>query len=393
MIKDKSRYSLFWYLLPVLYSLYYLQGYLYDRGALSLIAISVLLFLGILFCLKTLFFDKERPRLFNVIFSIILLVSLSYLISPDFVVSGNEALPLSTFIQYKDFLIFFLAIFTGYQIGLKCQLEGKQLLLCCCVFFILAVIQYITLNQALHEKYEKDEITNNTGYFFAALLPYFILLLKYNKVLGWTFIIVSICFTIYTFKRGAIIVSAVILLYISVYGNTRNKISFKSISFAFLTMSIAVAFFLQFLAKSDYMQTRVDATLDGNSSYRDQLYSALWDNWLNSDLYHQVFGYGISQTVNIAGNYAHNDWLEISTDYGLLGIFLYAAIIISLFKYRKIFSHESYLKVCYTSIMLIWIMKTLFSMGIGIPESITMLLLGSLIGNSVSHQIKSVIEP
>lgn len=392
MIKNKSHSSIFWYIIPVLYSLYYLQGYLYERGPISLISISLLLILGIIFCLKTFFLDKFRPRPLTIIFVFLLLVSFSYLISPKFVFSRNELFPLSTFIQYKDFLIFFLAIFTGYQIGLKSQLKGKQLLLCCCVFFTLAVIQYIRLHATLHELFQRDEITNNAGYFFVALLPFFILLLKDSKILGWAFIIASLCFIVYTFKRGAIVVSAVILLYISVFGNSKNKISVKSILFATLTMFISVAFFLKFMAQSDFMQKRVNATLQGDSSNRDQLYGNLWDYWLNSDIFNQLFGHGISQTVNIAGNYAHNDWLEILIDYGLIGVFLYASILISLFKYRGHLNYENSLKVCYTSIMLIWIMKTLFSMGIGIPESLSMLLLGSLIGNSVSDQRKSVIK-
>lgn len=153
-------------------------------------------------------------------------------------------------------------------------------------------------------------------------------------------------------------------------------------------MSVAVFFFLSFMEQSEFMTQRVNATLKGDSSARDTLYSYLWNAWLNSDIIHQLFGYGISQTVTIVGNYAHNDWLEILIDYGLLGVVLYATIIIKLFKYRKNLNYNKGAKVCYTSIMLIWMMKTLFSMGIGVPESLNILLLGSFIGNSIAHRRK-----
>lgn len=385
MITKDSRSSILWYVIPILYSLYYLQGILYDRGLFSLIAISLLLLLGIFFCIKTFIVDSTRPRPLVTIFIFLSLVTVSYILSPKYVKSSHELQPLSTFIQFKDLLIFFLSIFTGYQIGLTNRLKNSQLIICCTVFFILAILYFIRMNAILYAITHRNEITNNAGYFFVAILPYFILLLKEKKILGWLFIAVSVIFITYTFKRGAIIITAVILIYVSTVGNSKKSISLKGILFAFVLMSCAVYFFLTVMESSEFMAQRVRATLAGDSSSRDTLYSYLWNEWLNADVLHQLFGFGMSQTVTFAGNYAHNDWLEILINYGFFGVILYACILVQLFKYRKNLNYNKWFKLCYTSIMLTWIMKTLFSMGIGVPESLSIILLGSLIGNSVSH--------
>lgn len=386
MVNRVVHNSIFWYIIPGLYSLYYFQGVLYDRGPLSLIAISLLLVFGLFFCFKTFIIDSRRPAPLKIILFFIVLVTISFIISPKYVHSRNTPFPLKTFDQYKELLLFFLSIFTGYQIGLKKLLASRQLLFCCAVFMGLAVLYYIRLHLILHESIQRDEITNNSAYFFVSILPYFVLLLKYKKWLGWFLILISLCFIVSSFKRGAIVISAAVLLYISVYGNSKNRISFKSILFATATMCIAVVLFLDFMDSSAFMTERVADTMEGNSSARDRLYANLWEHFLNSDLLHQLFGYGISQTVTFAENYAHNDWLEILTNYGLLGVALYASILYSLVRYRKYLSFDKPSRLCYTIIMISWILKTLFSMGIGITSSINIVLLGYLIGYSVQYR-------
>lgn len=65
-------------------------------------------------------------------------------------------------------------------------------------------------------------------------------------------------------------------------------------------------------------------TLEGNSSGRDSIYSILWYEFLeNGSLFYCLFGFGADATISIAGNFAHNDWLELLINNGLLGIVLY----------------------------------------------------------------------
>ncbi len=77
---------------------------------------------------------------------------------------------------------------------------------------------------------------------------------------------------------------------------------------------------------NDYFRFRIEQTLEGESSSRDVIYSQLWSHYLGNDSYLElIFGEGAFYTVNITiGNHkAHNDWLEILIDCGLLGVISY----------------------------------------------------------------------
>lgn len=101
----------------------------------------------------------------------------------------------------------------------------------------------------------------------------------------------------------------------------------------------------------------------------------------------QLFGRGTAQTVMIAGNYAHNDWLEFLTDNGLLGALLYLTTIVSLFFYRRKIQKGSPMRCAFMIVLLFWFIKSIFSMGMGIMGGISMMLLGTIIGNTVAVRL------
>ena len=75
-----------------------------------------------------------------------------------------------------------------------------------------------------------------------------------------------------------------------------------------------------------------------------------------------MLGSGANATINIAGNYAHNDWLEIAVNNGLIGIVIYVVYWISLFKTcRNAKLYPKYYLILTTFIIIVF-METLFSM-------------------------------
>ena len=75
---------------------------------------------------------------------------------------------------------------------------------------------------------------------------------------------------------------------------------------------------------NDYMMHRLEQTLEGNSSGRDVIYTTAWHAWFDcNNLGHYLFGFGYLGTIChplMHGYMAHNDWLEILVDYGLVGV-------------------------------------------------------------------------
>ena len=91
-----------------------------------------------------------------------------------------------------------------------------------------------------------------------------------------------------------------------------------------ITIIIGYQFVINFYENSDYFQYRVEVTMEGKTSQRDYIYTTLWQHYRsNHNLFQVMFGEGAYSTQNIVGMKAHNDWLELLIDCGLLTILLY----------------------------------------------------------------------
>ena len=124
----------------------------------------------------------------------------------------------------------------------------------------------------------------------------------------------------------------------------------------------AVFFFTHEMTTSDYMMKRIDDTLAGNSSGRDNLYSFFWKYFTEqADFKHYLIGRGANGTLEIYYNYAHNDWLEIAVNQGILGVVVYAFYWLCFYKTWK---HATNIdaKTILALTALIFFAKTMFSM-------------------------------
>jgi O-antigen ligase len=76
-----------------------------------------------------------------------------------------------------------------------------------------------------------------------------------------------------------------------------------------------------------------------------------------------IFGNGANATLKIGMNYAHNDWLELAINNGVIGLILYVWYYIALFiDYRKIKKvNRSYANVILMTIVILFA-TSLFSM-------------------------------
>ena len=95
-------------------------------------------------------------------------------------------------------------------------------------------------------------------------------------------------------------------------------------------MSIAILlcglfyFISDFYSTNTYFQHRLEATKEGNSSGRDDIYETLLNHILsNGNLFGMIFGEGALATTKITWTAAHNDWLEFMVDMGLIGFVSY----------------------------------------------------------------------
>lgn len=199
------------------------------------------------------------------------------------------------------------------------------------LFLIVAVISFVrqkelALALALERNTRFEDTTNNAGYFILSLFP-FVFLFKNKPLVQYLILATIVYYTIYSFKRGAIIICAILLLwffYISFKTySKRKRVIFLLLTV--LTVYIGTYFVLELYSTNDYFAYRYESSLEGNDSGRDIIYSILWNHYIdNQNLIQLLFGEGGYHTRNVTGfNDAHNDWLELLIDCGLFVVFLY----------------------------------------------------------------------
>ena len=222
-------------------------------------------------------------------------------------------------------------IFPFYVFTRKGLLTEKRMMGWLWVFLGVAIVGFfvtqektIALVQESGSRYE--EITNNAAYSFAGLIP-FVFLLKKKHL--WQYITLAILFyfIISGFKRGAMLIGALMLVWF-VYTLLKSSSTGMKLGVLLLTIAVIVVgyrFIINLYEKSDYFQYRIESSLEGNSSERDEIYVTLWNHYVHNDNILQfAFGEGAFHTENVTGSVkAHNDWLELLIDCGLFGVLLY----------------------------------------------------------------------
>lgn len=112
------------------------------------------------------------------------------------------------------------------------------------------------------------------------------------------------------------------------------------------------------------MVGRIEDTLEGDTSNRTRIYGAALRSWINAPSFlNLIFGYGTDGTLSQIGIRAHNDWLEILVDYGILGVVMYLSFFICLIKAAWRSKGNPRLFYALLSVFFIWLSKSIYSMG------------------------------
>lgn len=228
------------------------------------------------------------------------------------------------------------------------------------VLTFFSVIYGINVSEAIGN----EEVTNNSGYDFLSFIPLLMFCPSRSRkqlvCLGYCLLAILLCM-----KRGAIIISVIVLaiffLYLMKSGSRKAKVR------VFLLCVLVTGFFAfavnYMMAGSDYFQERVEKTTEGDSSGRDVYYAFFLDYYLNHTTEEEfLIGMGADATLGIWDNYAHNDWLEIAINQGMLGLVLYLLFWLVFLRscFRK--GVDSDVKVALWMLFVIYFLKTIFSM-------------------------------
>lgn len=368
----------------VLFVIYFLQGILYPSG--SIISQTVLLLFLIigLFCYLKTMLRLDNPsfvKLFILFYAILLI---TFLVSPKTVIGDkNEAIGIvSTFGQFKEISAFVLSFFISYIFVLKQDIDDVKVWWFGIIIFLLSLLRFFFSRDLLAE--ESEMFTNNAGYFLVAAIPYIPFIIKKKKVLGVVIAVILSALIIASAKRGAIVCLMGSLVFMIFYYLKSHKITIKRV-FAILLLSAAAVMFIYYSIESnEYLMMRLDKTQEEGIGPRSIAYVALWNHWCSdTNLFTFLFGNGTAQTITVWGNYAHNDWLELLIDNGLVGVSIYLMLFVMAFIYiRKMTIGHRYKMSAYLC-LIIWLSKTVFSMGYtSMMNVIFCCLLGLIMGKN-----------
>lgn len=273
-----------------------------------------------------------------------------------------------------------LPIYGFIYYSAKGQLTQKSIMIWTIVLILATTINYRYEETRMLERLVagtlQDGVTNNQGYKFLALLP-LLVFYKDKPLLQYAGIAYVLVFVFMGMKRGAILVGAICLL-IFIRHSIKDSSSTKKTIIILLSVALFVAgFYLVswYMENNAYFMSRIDDTISGNSSGRDTIYKGLLDYFTTkTNAFQIIFGLGADGTFKAIGQAAHNDWIEILIDCGVIGFFLYVSYwwksVTTLRMSKKV--NES-LYLCLLLFFVTQFLKTFFSMSINdIPLSSTM---------------------
>lgn len=392
MMKKQSRNNsgaLYFFLLI----LYEMKSFFFSISpvitlGLTYIVVSVNIYYVILVNIR-----NNRPPFFkglNIFFLLLVIYGLLLIFSGKTLIIQEAGIPVNTTAFFIKSITSFGPIYAFYDIGMKQGLSYARMVRW---FYILIFVSIALFAQNRAELIAGGknvaELTNNVGYKFVALIP-FLFLLHNKRILQYCLLAFFLGMTLVSAKRGAIVVAAIAVLFFFVLSlketNKESKKESKLWLYVLTILFITIGAYLtiRFLNTNDYLQYRYQKTIEGDSSFRDVIYAELWMHFINStDVIRQILGYGAWATLDITINYAHQDWLEILTDMGLLGVMAYLYFWICFGKTIRR-CKKSDLTISFSMLMVVFVIyfaKSMFSMAF---DSLG-LLPGLCIGYSLSY--------
>lgn len=253
-----------------------------------------------------------------------------------YILSGEDIMGISNYTYLTNNYAPLLPIFPLYVFSRKGLLTEDKIEKWFVVFLLVAIATFFIRqrNMLAADEIGQEEFTNNIGYTFVALLP-LIFFVRKSMIRRYVYLLLIISFIILGMKRGAILIAGLSLIFI-LFFSLRN-ISRKG-KIALVILSIALLFGIYMYGmylfnESAYFQLRVEKTLEGGSSGRDDMYTKALKYFLNSDVVPFFLGNGANKTYLILGNRAHNDWLELAINQGMVGVLVYLVYWLIIFYY------------------------------------------------------------
>jgi len=350
----------------LLWCAYSLQGVLYPSGSLTSRALAfIIIAISLFFFIEVLLRYKNNPVLKSlsvlvVVFSIYGVISIAF-------GNGLSSVPSSSYL--KSIYLSLLPVFVFYSFSVKKIITPRYLVSWLPIFILVAIATHYRYHQeelleAMSIGSSREEFTNNAGYVFLSLFPIIPMIKKASiryAVLGF-----CLAFIIVGMKRGAIVIAVLSTVYFFIQSLINSKGVKERIGvylLIFVVIVVAVYVFNYYLVNSSFFNARLQQTLEGNSSGRDEIYSTYLHHFLyNTTGFTFFFGGGADETLRLWGLRAHDDWLEIAINNGLWVVIMYFIYWFYIFRFHNKLDKKSIDYAVMSLFIIIFFSRTIISM-------------------------------
>jgi len=281
-----------------------------------------------------------------------------------FVETHGHSYTVTGLVYFRKIAISLTPIYAFYYFSMKGYITKRFMLSYLYPFVALIILSFIRYRNSVLAAKEADEATVNYGYEILTILP-LLVFYKYRTIRQQMLMWLMVLFILICVKRGAIIcagLSMSIFFFFMLKHDNRRK-NYKA--YILLIVAALVAYFALdwMFQNSEYFVERVDKTMEGNSSGRDFIYEFFWYYFLDSTTTKQfLFGGGAFETLFLFNIYAHNDWLEIAINQGVLGLSIYVFFWITFLQLCLKCKSDILVKTALWMLFVIFLLKSMFSM-------------------------------
>lgn len=382
MIINPSRLQCSIYL--ILNIAYSILSLVYPGTTVSKVCFLLLMFFSGYYMIKCIRLLRNSPSYIKWLLGLLILFSiywLIYYISPNsYTITEGVSFLVVPKIEYlKNIYRSMLPIFVFYYFGSKgliseSWIRGASLILLAhAIFMYTYSYQFFVFN----DEFGRTEMTNNHGYLFVSLFP-LICFWRKRPIVQLIYMSIALIYIVMSMKRGAILTGIICSLFflITILRNAKQKERVGILVGLGILFYVGMPKLFHFIANSERFQDRIMQTMEGDSSNRDMLYSNAIEHIFNdTTIFEFLFGTGADSSVGVLTNFAHNDWLEIGINQGLVGVLLYVFYFISFFQlWRKGRKINGYLNSALGLCFIICFIATFFSMSynnMGISTSLS----------------------
>lgn len=367
----------------ICFILFTTQGAILSEGSIISLLVTIVLLAYVAVCAMRLHLYRNPWYVYLIDF--LLLIYLAYFLFSEEPRTSIDKMRYE--VQIKLVIMTLSPFFVFYYYSIRNRISVKVMTGLSIIYLIAMIPHFfyqemLLLSQswAINAGKSLGGVTNNVSYDFlhaVILIP----LIRQKKYLSVPILIVIVAFLLLAAKRGAIIIfSLSLLIMIKDYIRMSKKSIFGFAAAILIIINLVPFFFPDLFSDDSYLMERFNHTLEGDSSNRDNLFRKIFDYCLinPTSVHNFFFGYGYNASVWISGNFAHNDWLELLSGFGLFGVIIYALFFKSLWTgYKKARCPE--VKMAILLAIVILFMKSIFSMGFA-SSTMVYIYLGFLLG-------------